>query len=145
MRETVPSAPVDEDAASFVHLRHIHGGTLHFRVGKPELTVNVVYVLEEFREVATCCPDRNIVSESKSDIWTFQEEDKSVLPKITKEFNETLPKEAHEAVVGRGGDCGQSRSEGRHDVVRVDLVGVEDCVFAVSKVKDLLPNIFAVF
>lgn len=126
IRVPLPAAPVSQDASRLVHFRHVHRGTLHLRIGEPELVVDVVDVLEELEEVPAGRLDRGVVAE------------------VTEVPHETLAEEFHEAVVGGAGHDGARRRQVGHDVVRVHLMGVEDGVLAVGHLQDLLPYFFAV-
>lgn len=66
-------------------------------------------------------------------------------PQSAEVSYKTPTKKIHEAVVGCGSDFGASSREGGHYVVGIDLMGVENRVFAVGNFEDFLPNLLTIF
>jgi hypothetical protein len=63
VNETLPSAPVHQYHTLLIYVGDIHGGTLHLGVSETHLHMDVVYILQEVREISPSCFDRQIVTE----------------------------------------------------------------------------------
>lgn len=116
-----------------VHVRHVHGRTLHLRVREPHLQVQVVHVLEELAKVPARRPDRRVVAQ------------------VTEEPYEAPAEVSHEPVGGRfdvrassvrrvGEQLRGGLSQLGHQPVRIYLVSVEDVPLAPGQPDYLAPS-----
>lgn len=119
-------AAIHEHRTTVIDLGQLHGGTLHLGVGEAHLQVDVVDGLQEVAEV----PTRRL--------------DHLVVAKVTEEAHETAPEEHHEVVDGLASDCGKGGSQIGNQAVRVELVCIENGIFASGRLQSLLPHALAV-
>lgn len=64
VHETLASAPVHQYHALRIHVGDVHGGALHLGISETHLHVNVVYILQEVREIPPSCFNRQIITET---------------------------------------------------------------------------------
>lgn len=142
--EPLPPTPVHQNATVVINPRQVNRRTLHLRIREAKLRVDIVDALQKIGEIAPCGAYGNIVAEISVKVVRCTKR-RVNLPQGAEITDKTTAEEVHEAVVRSGGDFSASCCQGGHDMVGVDLVRVEDGVFAIGDLEDFIPDFLAVF
>lgn len=140
--EPLPPTSVHQNATVVINPRQINRGTLHLRIREAKLRVDVIDALQEIGEIAPRSAYGNVVAENSEVVKCSKMQVK--LPQSAEITDKTTAEEIHKTVVRSGGDFSASCCQRGHDMIGVNLVRVEDGVFAIGDLEDFVPYLLAV-